>query len=1015
LDESRTVWQVLIDFTNQRLIDCTNQRDSSMVEREPSSPPSPRSLASNQREHQRRDTANTNSNGNGNSDNNSNNANYWSIFTQGNTDQFARPKRGTPTRPHWRKNHRVDDGSSIESSSNYDVVNELTSLLLTSPPRKNKNNITRGKGNVANLNQHTNNRGAFAKKSSSSPRRYLRERLQMSPLGSRSKKSTGFRQPLLLQSMRHWDVTLPPLKKHVVGGKLVETLQGSLYGNDRERNLPVAKRKLTIELFGHDRDTAELWGMIRKHRNFSDLERNLGGGSSCGGGVSCGSGGEDDSSWELFKGASTDDFSIVKDDDDCHNSDVDSSFVSNDGDMDDRKYELSERDVVVLRVMKSRMVTPYDDDYGLGDNSINGGLKERKWESQTMSDRTMCWMVGLEAGDRDYYDRDDNASFSSGESFAKKHVRWTELSRTRLSHIELVREDFEANEVDLKMGVDARTVVQTFRFDDVNDYYGAATNRHEGNARTFARLFRLLKKLQNERAQRLAAAHRDHLSEHDSYKQGGGNDSFSFHEMVFGQKSNNIAGNDNATSNGNDDSDDCDHEGEKVETDETVSILIEIVSASNLPPPEDRKSDRGEDLFVADPEDPPSSDPYVVVRDGKTDVHTTSFIADTINPVWTLSTGSLLLLQSNLEDFFESSNVLEFTVKSNRNMVGIEDHIIGTVMIHKTELLNGTGERKHYQILRPPTSSRSKNMVQNTADDGVEAPYLYLRYRQASTEDIEFMKTLQEGTKKKTDLHPEDGVYASEAFLPPQLHTSAFPHQSTEKLEGEDEKSPRIWVKSTPNPENEPGTDWMSETQIEEVSKDHSTSWTMAGSGSTGKLYIEIVGCDGLTNPGQASGEKSDPFVNIVYEDSIVNTDVIHDCLSPRWMPWSQRAFVMNMMCLSSQIFIGVFDYNNSNQGIDSPASAEVNHDPLGRAVINLSSLRPRAIHTLTYNLYDSDDGDREYRGTITIRLRLAIDDERRALLSELSLRDHCYLSTVKESDFRCASYSLTNTVGLFY
>jgi len=353
---------------------------------------------------------------------------------------------------------------------------------------------------------------------------------------------------------------------------------------------------------------------------------------------------------------------------------------------------------------------------------------------------------------------------------------------------------------------------------------------------------------------------------------------------------------------------------------------------------------------------------------------------------------------------------LEFTVKSNKAMVGIEDHIIGTVMVHKTELLNGTGERKYYQILRPPTSSRSKNMVQNTADDSVEAPYLNLRYRQASIEDIEFMKTLKEETKKELDLHPEDGVYAIEAFLPPQLHTTAFLHQSKEKVEGVDEKFPRFRVKPTPNPENVPGTEWMTETQIEEVSKDHSTSWTMAGSGSTGKLYIEIVGCDGLTNPAQASGEKSDSFVNIVYEDSIVNTDVINDCLSPRWMPWSQRAFVMNMMHLSSQIFIGVFDHNNSNQGIDTSASAEANHDPLGRAVINLSSLQPRAIHTLTYNLYDSDDDNRECRGTITIRLRLAIDDERRALLSELSLRDHCYVSTVKGSDFRCALYSLTNS-----
>lgn len=955
---------------------------------EPSSPPSPRSPPLSKRSIP------------------NNNTNYWSIFQKEQKDLFASPQRGsttsTPTRLLGQKN-RVHDGSSTIQSNDDASVDEFTSLLLRSPL-----DITRDEGM---RKQKYAGRGIAAASGLahgfkfSSPHRSLVRGRPQTPFGSSSSKKSKALQPLLLQSMRHWNVTLPPLKRHVVDGKLVDTFRGSLYGNDRKRNLPVAKRRLTIELFGQDQDT-KLWG-DRKRRNFSDLEKNrdyycASGGSSCGG-VSRLS----DPSWELLKGASSDNLSIAKND---WQSDTDSS--ANDGDnADGHNYQLAERDIVVLRVMKSRVITQYDDEYGLGDSGVNSGLRDRKWESQSMSDRTMSWMVGLESGNEDC-DRDDHVSFSSRESLVKKHVRWTELSRTRLSHIELVREDFEANEVDLKMGVGARTVVQTFRFDGLS-VYGTRSNKQEGDARTFARLFRLLKRLEKERAQGLAAAHRCLFSERDSYKKEGSSNSA--HHGSLGQESTITKSH---HGNGNGYGDDFEYEGEREEVDDTVSILVEIVSASNLPYPGaiTRDSHDGinphyigvtenKDDFMPDPEVPHSIDPYVVIRDGKVDIHSTSFITDSINPVWTLSTGSFFLLQSDVVEFFDRSNVLEFTVKNHRATANIEDQTIGTVMVHKTELLDGTGERKCYQILRPPMPSKMKNEAHKKNLTSFEDPYLYLRYRPASMEDIEFMNTFQKEMNQKSDESLE-GVYASETFLAPQFNSAPLLYQPTEKEGGENNHSPLLRVKPAPDPENVPGTEWMTKTMIEEASKGHSTSWTMAGSGSIGKLYIEILGCNGLTNVALAADKKSNPFVNIVFEDAIVNTEVIHDCFSPRWMPWSQRAFVINMMNLSSQVFVGVFDCK-SNQVIGG-----INHDPLGRAMINLSSLRPRAIHSLSYNLYDSDSINRQFRGKISIRLRLAIDDERKALIHEMSPRDHYYVSTVRESDFRCATYSLTSDVG---
>ena len=82
--------------------------------------------------------------------------------------------------------------------------------------------------------------------------------------------------------------------------------------------------------------------------------------------------------------------------------------------------------------------------------------------------------------------------------------------------------------------------------------------------------------------------------------------------------------------------------------------------------------------------------------------------------------------------------------------------------------------------------------------------------------------------------------------------------------------------------------------------------WIDVGSGRLGKIFVEILFCDKLPNldTGGVLGNKTDAFVSLVYEDCHVRTDVISDCLSPRWMPWSQRAFVFNMMHTSSQLFL---------------------------------------------------------------------------------------------------------------
>ena len=118
-------------------------------------------------------------------------------------------------------------------------------------------------------------------------------------------------------------------------------------------------------------------------------------------------------------------------------------------------------------------------------------------------------------------------------------------------------------------------------------------------------------------------------------------------------------------------------------------------------------------------------------------------------------------------------------------------------------------------------------------------------------------------------------------------------------------------IRPGPDPKRKEETAWMTKEALQKEALEPSRHWMDVGSGKLGKLHVEIIGCDGLPqlDTGSFLGNKTDAFVSVVYEDCISKTDVIDDTLSPRWMPWSQRAFQLHMMHPSSQMYLGVFDY----------------------------------------------------------------------------------------------------------
>jgi len=192
--------------------------------------------------------------------------------------------------------------------------------------------------------------------------------------------------------------------------------------------------------------------------------------------------------------------------------------------------------------------------------------------------------------------------------------------------------------------------------------------------------------------------------------------------------------------------------------------------------------------------------------------------------------------------------------------------------------------------------------------------------------------------------------------------------------------SQKILVKPHPDPKRVRQTTYLSPREIKAETMSPSHQWVEAGSGTLGKMYLEILACHDLPNVdvGEAVGNLSDCFVCAVFEDAMAQTPVIDDELSPHWLPWTQRAFVFGLTHPSSMLNLGVFDFD---LGIG-------NHEAIGRVTVNISNLQRDTDYTLRYNLHKSANVvDRTPSGSITIRMRIEYDNEKEVLLKALTPR----------------------------
>lgn len=263
------------------------------------------------------------------------------------------------------------------------------------------------------------------------------------------------------------------------------------------------------------------------------------------------------------------------------------------------------------------------------------------------------------------------------------------------------------------------------------------------------------------------------------------------------------------------------------------------------------------------------------------------------------------------------------------------------------------------------------------------------------------------------------GVYASETYELPRPPDIDFLKRYKKKVVVDPESKEKIVlnrVRPYPDPERPDETEWLLPEQIEQESQKPSKTWVDAGSGDLGRLFVEILGCDGLPNLALTRTsnilDKTHIFVCIVYEDTVVNTDVIGDSRSPRWMPWSKRAFTFPVAHPQSDLYIGVFFYNMEQSPLQMTLRTthiKRQHNRIGRTSVTLTQFNPETVYSLTYPIYygELQQNGTKPRGTISFRLRLEWKDTRKTMLAALKPPSPSFVSCPRKIDWKVARYTV--------
>jgi len=481
----------------------------------------------------------------------------------------------------------------------------------------------------------------------------------------------------------------------------------------------------------------------------------------------------------------------------------------------------------------------------------------------------------------------------------------------------------------------------------------------------------------------------------------------------------------------------------------TIHFLIEIIGATNL-------CMRDDDLIPnAISWKNCEMQPYCIVKRGFNVLHKTKKAEQLgCNPIWTFATSSIFVLSLPVKELASLNHEkLSFLVMAKQQGVQMIDRtnrsiLLGSVQLDYATILSQWCDEKRVEF---------PLMNEVNEEEGFRGT-LALRFRIATKSDIEFTHTLNsKKTKKKIREGSKRHLFAEEAVTKAVLKdrqlASDSAHDDTESEQSQSKRHlfleeaktkttamtdrqlgiltteedetivagssvlnaisstfrrnscfdrntglTKFRVKPNPDPKQIEATTFMSDHEIKNETRQPSQFWCEVGSGNMGKVYLEVLSCHDLPNMdlGENWGNLTDAFVTAVCEDGVVQTAIIDDELSPRWMPWVKRAFCFNIKHMTSMLYFAVFDYDLGFA-----------HEPIGRVAVNLSHFKQDTVYTLKYNIYNAANvTERTNNGAITVRLRVEVRNEKAAYIAALQPRPKTYVNVEKEKTFRVVRYT---------
>ena len=456
-------------------------------------------------------------------------------------------------------------------------------------------------------------------------------------------------------------------------------------------------------------------------------------------------------------------------------------------------------------------------------------------------------------------------------------------------------------------------------------------------------------------------------------------------------------------------------------------------------------------------------------KEEPTIIHQTKVVKKKHDPVWTILSDSLFLI--NVRDNCERElheGKIRFELY-NSDPLKVKNKCLGSVVVRKKTLLDGDGTRLEYDLEKHSNydslkaaqkgglRAMGKRLKSGKIIGGAltRAKYkdvagiVVLRYRVAHPHEVDFIRNRSRSSleihanvsngipvlsgkksspsagatlrrydiSKSKQTHPLIKIVPKGVKQVQNLRANVFGKEKALDL--------KYNVKPYCDPHFPKETSWMTKAEICRQALEPSYKWIQAGiehkhdhehegehdtidrinslsnlkglgkcSGAIGQLNIEIIQAQDLPNLDSGTlGNFTDAFIAMVFEDSICRTDIIHDELSPRFMPWCQRAFTFSIQHPSSLLFLGAFDYD-----------AIGNNTPIGRVVLDLSKFRGNTVYLLQYKLH-SDPNKHDERGMLTIRLSIEWDSEKKALMKSFSAPPKFRLNVVDHKAFRMVRY----------